>query len=62
MVYGNFEIALFDMINHLSETADGQSENRDFAQKILSSWDRKRGRDWYTSTIRREECQCKVNK
>lgn len=62
MVNGDFEIALFNMINHLSETADGQSENRDFAQEILSSWDKKRGNDWYTSTIRREESQCKVDK
>lgn len=57
-IKGNFEAALYELIQglvHVSLPSNGACrEEQALAQRLLRNWDKTRGNDWFTQTLKGE--------
>lgn len=59
-IEGDFQIAIRLLIHQLSMAEDGLYSDltvKEYATDVLALWDKNRGTDWYTSTLKLEQSQ-----
>lgn len=59
-IEGDFQVAIRLLIHQLSMAEDGLYSDltvKEYATDVLALWDKHRGTDWYTSTLKLEQSQ-----
>lgn len=57
-IEGDFQIAIRLLIHQLTMAEDGLYSDltvKEYATDVLALWDKNRGSDWYTSTLKLEQ-------